>query len=140
MMQAGMLDARPRSRELVYMLVAQRAARALGELFMVANLMDIEQAAAFASANVPRGWFDLKTGLIRGEQHLYLQQPGYGTSYLTGKWIIDALIAEKMQELGDKFRMQAFMDEFNAVGLIPASLIRWEMTGRKTPELEKMLK
>ena len=29
------------------MLVAQRAARALGELFMVANLMDIEQAAAF---------------------------------------------------------------------------------------------
>ena len=140
MMQAGMLDARPRSRELIYILVAQRAARALGELFMVANLMDIEQAAAFASANVPRGWFDLKTGLVRGEQHLYLQQPGYGTSYLTGKWIIDALIAEKKQELGDKFRMQAFMDEFNAAGLIPASLIRWEMTGRKTPELEKMLK
>jgi len=140
MMQAGMLDARPRSRELVYMLVAQRAARALGELFMVANLMDIEQAAAFASANVPRGWFDLQTGLIRGEQYLYLGQPGYGTSYLTGKWIIDALIAEKKQELGDKFRMQAFMDEFNAKGLIPASLIRWEMTGKKTPELEKMLK
>ena len=140
MMQAGMLDARPRSRELVYILVAQRAARALGELFMVANLMDIEQAAVFASANVPRGWFDLKTGLVRAEQHLYLQQPGYGTSYLTGKWIIDALIAEKKQELGDKFRMQAFMDEFNAAGLIPASLIRWEMTGKKTPELEKMLK
>jgi len=32
------------------------------------------------------------------------------------------------------------MDEFNAKGLIPASLIRWEMTGKKTPELEKMLK
>ena len=140
MMQAGMFDARPRTRELIYLLVAQRAARALGELFMVANLMDIEQAAAFASANVPRGWFDLKTGLIRGEQHLYLQQPGYGTSYLTGKWIIDDLIADRMQELGDKFRMQAFMDEFNAKGLIPASLIRWEMTGKKTPELEKMLK
>jgi hypothetical protein len=140
MMQAGMFDARPRTRELIYQLVAQRAARALGELFMVANLMDIDQAAAFASANVPRGWFDLKTGLIRGEQHLYLQQPGYGTSYLTGKWIIDDLIADKMQEQGDKFRMQAFMDEFNSKGLIPASLIRWEMTGKKTPEMEKMLK
>ena len=34
MMQAGMCDARPRSRELVYILVAQRAARALGELLM----------------------------------------------------------------------------------------------------------
>jgi hypothetical protein len=140
MMQAGMFDARPRTRELIYMLVAQRAARALGELFMVANLMDIEQAATFASANTPRGWFDMQTGLVRAEQHMYLQQPGYGTSYLTGKWIIDALIADKKQELGDKFRMQAFMDEFTAAGLIPASLIRWEMTGKKTPELEKMLK
>jgi hypothetical protein len=32
------------------------------------------------------------------------------------------------------------MDEFTAAGLIPASLIRWEMTGKKTPELEKMLR
>jgi len=24
------------------------------------------------------------------------------------------------------------MDEFNAVGLIPASLVHWEMTGEKT--------
>src|SRR4029450_6463082 len=140
MMRAGMIAARPRSRELIYVLVAQRAARALGELFMVANLMDIEQAAAFASANVPRGWFDLKTSLIRGEQHLYLQQPGYGTSYLTGKWIIDDLIADRMQERGSQFRMQTFMDEFNSKGLIPVSLIRWEMTGKKTPELETMLK
>ena len=37
MMQAGMFDARPRTRELVYILVAERAARALGELFMQAN-------------------------------------------------------------------------------------------------------
>ena len=37
MMQAGMFDARPRSRELVYILLAQRAARALGDLHMHAN-------------------------------------------------------------------------------------------------------
>ena len=40
MMQAGMFDARPRSRELVYILVAQRAARALGDLYMVAQPHD----------------------------------------------------------------------------------------------------
>jgi hypothetical protein len=27
--------------------------------------------------------------------------------------------------------MKRFMDEFNAAGLIPASLIRWELTGRQ---------
>jgi len=140
MMQAGMFDARPRSRELVYILIAQRAARALGDLFMVANLMDLEQASAFACANVPRGWLSLEGRLVRGEQHLYIQQPGYGTSYLMGKREIDALIADRKQQLGDTFRMQDFMDTFNGVGLIPASLVRWEMTGKKSPELETMLK
>ncbi len=38
MLQAGMFDARPRSRELIYILLAQRAARALGDLRMHANL------------------------------------------------------------------------------------------------------
>ncbi len=140
MMQAGMFDAHPRSRELVYILVAQRAARALGDLYMVANLMDIEQAAAFACSNVPRGWLSMDGKLVRSEQHLYIQQPGYGTSYLMGKMEIDALIAERKQQLGDRFTMKDFMDAYNALGLVPASLVRWEMTGQKSAELEKMLK
>ena len=32
------------------------------------------------------------------------------------------------------------MDEFTAKGLIPMSLIQWEMTGKKSPEVERMLK
>jgi hypothetical protein len=140
MMQAGMFDERPRSRELVYILVAQRAARALGELRMVSHEMTLEQASAFAVANTPRGWLRIDGGLVWGEQHLYLQQPGYGTSYLIGKIEIEKLMNERRQQLGDRFRMKQFMDEFNAAGLVPASLIRWEMTGRKSPELERMLR
>ena len=140
MMQAGMFDARPRSRELVYILVAQRAARALGGLSVHANRMTLEQASAFAVAQTPRGWLRMDGGLVWGEQHLYLQQPGYGTSYLIGKIEIEKLLAERKQQLGERFRMKQFMDDFNAAGLIPASLIRWEMTGRKSPELERMLR
>ena len=139
MMQAGMFDARPRSRELVYILVAERAARALGELYMQANVMNLEQAAAFACANTPRGWLRMDGRLVRGEQHLYLQQPGYGPSYLIGKIEIEKLIADRREQQGEKFAMKAFMDEFNAVGLIPATLVRWEMTGKQSPELKKML-
>ena len=139
MMQAGMFDARPRSRELVYILVAERAARALGELFMQANLMTLEQASAFACANTPRGWLSREGNLVRSEQQLYLQQPGYGQSYLIGKIEIEKLLAERKEQLGDKFRMKAFMDEFNAAGLIPASLLRWELTGKKSLELARML-
>lgn len=140
MMQAGMFDARPRSRELVYILVAQRAARALGGLYVHGNRMTLEQASAFAVARTPRGWLRMDGGLVWGEQHLYLQQPGYGTSYLIGKIEIEKLLAERKQQLGDRFRMKQFMDEFNAAGLIPATLIRWEMTGRKSRELERMLR
>jgi uncharacterized protein (DUF885 family) len=140
MMQAGMFDARPRTRELLYILLAERAARALGDLRMTSNEFTLEQASEFASANTPRGWLSLDGNLVRGEQHLYLQQPGYGTSYIIGKIEIEKLLAERRRELGEKFSMKQFMKEFDDAGLIPASLIRWELTGKKSPELEQMLR
>jgi hypothetical protein len=139
MMQAGMFDARPRARELVYILVAERAARALGELKMHANEASLEQASAFACANTPRGWLRMDGELVRDEQHLYLQQPGYGTSYLIGKIEIEKLLSERKQEQGESFRMKRFMEDFNAAGLIPTSLIRWELAGRQSDDLKRML-
>jgi hypothetical protein len=129
MLQAGMFDARPRARELIYVLVGQRAARALGGLMMHANRMTLEQAAKFAAANTPRGWLRESGTTLWFEQHLYLQQPDYGSSYLIGKMETEALLGERVRQLGDRFTMKGFMDQFNAVGLIPISLVRWEMTG-----------
>jgi hypothetical protein len=135
MLQAGMFDARPRSRELIYVLLAQRAARALGDLRMHANALTLEEAARWTSANTPRGWLRLDANTVRGEQHLYLQQPAYGTSYVIGKIQIEGLLAARKRQLGDGFTIKPFMDAFNAVGLIPASLVHWEMTGEKPAHL-----
>ena len=131
MMQAGMFDARPRSRELIYILLAQRAARALGDLRMHANEWTLEEAAKRTAANTPRGWLRLDANLVRAEQHLYLQQPAYGTSYLVGKMQIEQIMAARRRQLGDQFTIRRFMDEFDAAGLIPASLVHWELTGEK---------
>jgi uncharacterized protein (DUF885 family) len=139
MMLAGMFDARPRTRELIYILIAQRAARALGDLRMHGENLPLEDAAAFTAANVPRGWLSLKGNLVRFEQHLYLQQPGYGISYLTGKIEVEKLLADRKRQLGDRFSLKQFMDEFNAAGLIPTSLLRWELTGEMAPEIERVL-
>ena len=130
MLHAGMFDARPRTRELIYILLAQRAARALGDLRMHSNEMTLEQAATFASANTPRGWLRLDAATVRGEQHLYLQQPTYGTSYVIGKIEVERLMSDRAHAQGDKFSMREFVDAFDAVGLIPMSLVRWEITGR----------
>jgi len=139
MMQAGMFDARPRTRELIYILIAQRAARALGDLRMHGENQPLEDAAAFTAANVPRGWLSLQGNLVRFEQHLYLQQPGYGISYLTGKIEVEKLLGERKRQLGDRFTLKQFMDEFNAAGLIPTTLLRWELTGEKPPEIARLL-
>lgn len=130
MMHAGLLDDRPRSRELVYILLAQRAARALGGLYMHANEWTMEEAVRFASEWTPRGWLPTDGDLVWFEQHLYLQQPGYGTSYVIGKVEIERLMMERAHQLGDSFTLRRFMDELNGAGVIPVSLIRWELTGR----------
>jgi len=129
MMQAGLFDDRPRARELIYILIAQRAARALAGLFMHSNDFTMDQAVKFASEWTPRGWLPEDGSTVWGEQQLYLQQPYYGASYLMGKYEIEQLMAVRARQLGEEFSLKRFMDEMNQSGLIPVSLIRWELTG-----------
>jgi hypothetical protein len=139
MLQAGMFESRPRSRELIYILVAERAARALGDLRMHSHELTLEQAAAFASAHTPRGWLRMDGRLVRSEQHLYLQQPGYGASYVIGKIQFERLLAARKRQVGDRFSMKAFMEEFDAAGLIPMSLLEWQVTGELPQDTRRML-
>jgi hypothetical protein len=129
MMHAGLLDKRPRARELVYILVACRAARAMGDLKMHSNEFTLEDAVKFAVKWTPRGWMPEKGRTVWVDEELYLQQPGYGTSYIVSKVHLEKLIQDRSQQLGERFNMKQFMDEFHSAGLIPLSLIRWEMTG-----------
>lgn len=129
MMSAGMFADSPRSRELVYIMVAMRAARAIAGLRVQSNEWTVAEAVTFASGRTPRGWFKADGRLVLFEQQLYLQQPGYGTSYLTGKALLDALLAERSQQIGETFSTKAFMSELLAAGMVPVSLGRWEITG-----------
>jgi hypothetical protein len=82
---AGMFDARPRTRELLHVLAAQRAARGLGDLRMHAVQATLEEAARFASANTPRGWLRVDGSLVRAEQQHYLEQPAWQAVPLAGR-------------------------------------------------------
>ncbi len=130
MMHAGLYDDRPRVREIVWIMLAQRAARGLGSLWVHANDFTMQQARDFHVAWTPRGWMREDLDLLGFEQLLYLRQPGYGTSYITGKIQIERLIAERARQLGDRFTLSGFFDEVDRLGVIPVSLLRWELTGR----------
>jgi hypothetical protein len=129
MMHAGLFDERPHARELIWILLAQRAARALGDLYMHSNEWTLAQAVKFASAWTPRQWLPEEGNTVWFEQHLYLQQPTYGTSYVIGKIEIEQLLADRACQLGEAFTLKRFMDELTGAGVIPVSLIRWELTG-----------
>lgn len=131
-MHAGLYDDNPRSRELVWIMLAQRAARGLGSLYAHANAMSMEQAGSIHMDWTPRGWMKTEPELLVFEQHLYLRQPGYGTSYVTGKYLLERTLADyaKQKEDHDEaFSLRAFFDALNATDSIPISLSRWEMTG-----------
>ena len=128
MMQAGLYDSSPRSREIVWTMLAARAARGLGNLYAHANELTMADAASMHVSWTPRGWMR-RDPLLGFEQHLYLRQPGYGASYVTGGRLMEETIAERARQLGNAFTMQRFFDEVNTVGMIPVSLVYWELTG-----------
>jgi hypothetical protein len=133
-MHAGLYEDSPRSKEIVWIMLAQRAARGLGSLYAHANMMTMEEAGRVHVRWTPRGWMEREPHLLKFEQHLYLRQPGYGTCYITGKYLIEGLMTEyakQLEEQGKKFVMKDFFKKFNDTGNIPVELVRWEITGNK---------
>jgi uncharacterized protein (DUF885 family) len=131
-MQAGLYNQSPRSREIVYIMLAQRAARGLGSLYAHANMMTMEEAGGLHSEYTPRGWMKTEKELQQFEQQLYMRQPGYGTSYITGKYLIERAMADyaHLQEQAKQpFSIKAFLDQVNTTGCIPVSLMHQEITG-----------
>jgi uncharacterized protein (DUF885 family) len=130
-LHAGYYDDNPRAREIVWVMLAQRCARGLASLYAQANEFDLKQAKAFQVEWTPRGWMHPDLDLLGFEQQLYLRQPGYGTSYVTGKYLIEETIMERAHQQGDAFSLRRFFDEFNAAGMMPVSLIYWQLTGHQ---------
>jgi len=130
LMQAGLYDDNPRGREIVWIMLANRAARGLASLYVQANEMTLQQAGSFHAQWTPRGWSDPSSDLVAFEQLLYLRQPGYGTSYITGKLQFERLISEYSRQLeidGKPFNLAGFFARMNESGTIPFSLIETEM-------------
>jgi len=130
MLHAGLFDDSPRAREIVWIMLAQRAARGLASLYAHANLFDIQQAKAFQVKWTPRGWMRPDLDLLGFEQQLYLRQPGYGSSYVTGKYMLERLMKDYADKLGTEFTLRRYFEDVNRAGMIPVPLIRWQLTGQ----------
>ncbi len=130
LMHAGLYDETPRTREIVWIMLANRAARGLASLYVASNDMTLDEAGVFHAQWTPRGWSDPSSDLVGFEQLLYLRQPGYGTSYITGKLQLDRLLSEyafKQEQAGEAVDLPGFFRTLNASGIIPFALIQEEI-------------
>ncbi len=137
-MHAGLYADSPRSREIVWIMLAQRAARGLGSLYAHANEMTMAEAGQVHVRWTPRKWMQREPELLKFEQHLYLRQPGYGTSYVVGKYLLERLLAraaEQKEAAGQPFVLRDFFEQVNDIGAIPVTLVEEEMlaTGSVAP-------
>ena len=130
-MQAGLYDDVPHGRELVWAMLANRAARGLASLRVQANEIGLAEAGRFHAEWTPRGWSDASSRLVGFEQLLYLRQPGYGPSYIIGKLQLDHLLAVASHRAEVERRPFVSRDAFAAIldsGIVPIALIEAEMT------------
>jgi hypothetical protein len=133
-MQAGLYDDIPHGRELVWIMLANRAARGLASLRVQANEIDLAEAGRLHAEWTPRGWSDATSRLVGFEQLIYLRQPGYGPSYIVGKLQIDRILGEASHRADVENRPFVARDAFAtflASGIVQPSLIEAEMVDAK---------
>jgi len=125
-LQLGFYESRPRVRELIYNFGIFRAARTLGDIRLQRNQISIPEAVTFWRSKTP--WLDANVARVDAE--IYLRRPpGYGLGYTVGSFQMYKLLADRKQQLRDKFQLGEFHDQVMAAGGIPFALIRYEITG-----------
>ena len=132
LMQAGVLDARPRKgREMEYLMNASHMSLGIPDLKMHANEIDLTEARHLCAAIMPRGWTRPDERMVWFEMQSNLRNPGgfHSSNVVAGKAYFMKMFREQAQALGDDFVIRDFVDAFLSSGTIPLSLIRWEMTG-----------
>jgi uncharacterized protein (DUF885 family) len=124
MLQAGLFDDSPHTREIIYNFMRLRALRVEVDVKLALGEFTLEQAAKYLHEKVP---MDEQTA--RQEATAFATGPGQAIDYQIGKLQIVKFLAEVRMKQGDKFSLRAFHDFVWKNGNVPISLQRWEFLG-----------
>ena len=132
MLQAGLFDNSPRSREIIYSFMRLRALRVEVDVKLALEEFTLQQAAEYLEQTVP---MDRTTAL--GEAAMFSSTPGQAITYQVGKIQIMQMLADARRAQGAAFSLLKFDDFVWNNGNVPIALQQWEMLGdaRNVPEL-----
>jgi uncharacterized protein (DUF885 family) len=126
LLEAGLFDNSPRTREIIDNMMRLRALRVEVDVKLALGEFTIAQAADYLEKTVP---MDPRTA--HSEAAFFAASPGQAISYQIGKTQILRFLAEARRQQGDKFDLQAFHDFLWLNGNVPIALQRWEYLGLK---------
>ncbi len=124
MLQAGLFDDSPHTREIIYNFMRLRALRVEVDVKLALGQFTLEQAAKYLQEKVP---MDSQTA--RQEAIAFSTGPGQAITYQIGKLQITKFLAEARLQQGEKFNLRAFHDFVWKNGNVPIALQRWEYLG-----------
>jgi uncharacterized protein (DUF885 family) len=125
MLQAGLFDDSPHTREIIYNFMRLRALRVEVDVKLALGQFTLEQAAKYLHEKVP-----MDEATARQEATAFSVGPGQAITYQIGKLQITKFLAEARMQQGEKFNLRAFHDFVWKNGNLPIALQRWEFLGR----------
>jgi uncharacterized protein (DUF885 family) len=128
MLQAGLFDDSPHTREIIYNFMRLRALRVEVDVKLALGQFTLEQAAKYLEQKVP-----MDAGTARSEAIAFSTGPGQALTYQIGKLQITKFLAEARMQQGEKFNLRAFHDFVWKNGNVPIALQDWEYLGRQEP-------
>jgi hypothetical protein len=124
LVQAGLFDFSPRSREIIYSFMRLRALRVEVDIRLAIGDFTIAEAGEFLANTVP---MDKQTAF--DEAVFFAFYPGQAISYQIGKLQIENFLTDTRLAQGEEFSLQAFHDQLIHNGNVPIALQRWESLG-----------
>ena len=124
MLQAGLFDDSPHTREIIYNFMRLRALRVEVDVKLALAQFTLEEAKKYLHEKVP-----MDEITARQEAIAFSTGPGQALTYQIGKLQITRLLADARMQQGDKFNLRAFHDFVWKNGNVPISLQRWEYLG-----------
>src|SRR5207237_9476981 len=103
MLQAGLFDDSPRTREIIYNFMRLRALRVEVDVRLALGEFSLDQAAKYLQEKVP-----MDAGTARQEAIAFATGPGQAISYQIGKLQVTKFLAEARIQQGEKFNLHAF--------------------------------
>jgi uncharacterized protein (DUF885 family) len=121
MLQAGLFDDSPHTREIIYNFMRLRALRVEVDVKLALGEFTLEQAAKYLREKVP---MDEQTA--RQEAIAFSTSPGGAITYQIGKLQILKFLADARIQEGDKFNLRGFHDFVWKNGNVPVALQEWQ--------------